>query len=171
MDRAGELEFSEFVARRHGHLVRSAFVLVGDVHRAEDLVQSALYRTFVAWPRLRAVAAAETYARTTMVRLALRWRARRWTGEISIQSLPEQQLAVSEDQVVAGLDVWRALRVLPIEQRAVLVLRYLEDLSESDTAVLLRCSVGTVKSRTSRALAALRSSGLLLDDEIPGVAP
>lgn len=162
-------EFAEFVERRHRVLL-SSFVLVGDVQRAEDLVQTALCRTFTSWSRLRSVDAAESYVRTIMVRLALRWQARRWSREISSGTVPELLRASHDDHVAVGVDVWRALVGLAIEQRAVLVLGFVEDFSEADTAAVLHCSIGTVKNRTSRALAALRSSGLLVDDE-PGVAP
>jgi RNA polymerase sigma-70 factor (sigma-E family) len=168
VDGGPEREFSEFVARRHRDLVRSAFVLIGDRQRAEDLVQTALFRTFTAWPRLSSVDAAESYTRTTMVRLALRWRARRWTNEIATRDVPESPLSAEDDDAAMCLDVWRALRTLPVEQRAVLVLRYLEDLSEAETAAVLHCSVGTVKSRASRALNVLRSCGLF--DDTRGVS-
>jgi RNA polymerase sigma-70 factor (sigma-E family) len=168
VDGEPEREFSEFMARRHRDLVRSAFVLIGDRQRAEDLVQTALFRTFTAWSRLRSVDTAESYARTTMVRLALRWRARRWTSEIATGDVPESPLSADDDDAVMGVDVWRALRTLAVEQRAVLVLRYLEDLSEAETAAVLHCSIGTVKSRASRALDVLRSCGLL--DDTRGVS-
>ena len=103
-----------------------------------------------------------------MVRLALRWRTRRWVNEVPTEVLSESFPAGPEDGLAAGVDVWRALAGLPIEQRAVLVLRYVEDLSEVDTAAALRCPVGTVKSRSNRALSTLRSSGLLAVDEATG---
>ena len=168
VDDSAEAEFAAFVARRHRALVRSAFLLLGDVHLAEDLVQTSLYRTWSRWPRLRSTGAAESYVRTTMVRLALRWRTRRWVNEVPTDVLPESFPAGPADGLAAGLDVWRALAGLPIEQRAVLVLRYFEDLSEADTAAVLRCPVGTVKSRSNRAMSTLRSSGLLAVDEATG---
>jgi RNA polymerase sigma-70 factor (sigma-E family) len=155
--------FAEFVAARYGALVRSGYLLVGDRGLAEDLVQSALYRTFVAWGRLRAEQAAESYTRVTMVRLAGRWSRRRWRGEISEpDGFDESRVEVDRaGDVGVGIDVRRALAGLPWSQRAVLVLRYFDDLSEAQTAQVLGCSVGTVKSRASRGLAALRTAGLV----------
>ncbi|GAB3419615.1 SigE family RNA polymerase sigma factor [Flindersiella endophytica] len=160
---AGEAEraFGDFVAARYGSLVRSAYLLTGDLGHAEDLVQTSLMRTYGSWRNLADPANAEAYTRKVMVRLATRWRRRRWSGEAPTFPLPEPP---TPDQA-ADLDltdaVRRALRSLPIAQRAVLVLRYYEDRTEAEIAELLGCSVGTVKSRASRALATLRSAGLL----------
>lgn len=153
--------FDEFVARRYRALVRTAFLLVGDVGQAEDLVQSALYRTFRAWASLREPAAVEAYTRTTMIRLAGRWRRRRWSGEIPSADPSERADSRGEIDRSDAIDLWRALAGLSMPHRTVLVLRFYEDLSEAECAALLNCSVGTVKSRTSRALGALRASGNL----------
>jgi RNA polymerase sigma-70 factor (sigma-E family) len=153
-------EFSEFVARSYRPLVRTAYLLVGDAGHAEDLVQSALMRTMRSWHRLRATEAAMAYTRVTIVRLAGRWRERRWRGEIPSDALPDRSDG-AESSAVAALDVRAALARLPWAQRAVLVLRYFEDLTEPQTAELLGCSTGTVKSRASRGLATLRETGLL----------
>ena len=156
-------EFAEFVAARYRALVRRGLVLTGDSGHAEDLTQSALIRTYLAWGRLRDPANAESYARKTLVRLAVRARERRWRGEIAAGRVPEPTsgpgTGAPQDDLV--LDVRRALAALPIGQRAVLMLRYLDDLSEADTARLLGIPVGTVKSRAARALASLRQTGLL----------
>jgi RNA polymerase sigma-70 factor (sigma-E family) len=158
MESVDAAEFDRFVAGRYASLVRSAFLLIGDRGEAEDLVQSALYRTFRSWHRLTAAEAAEAYTRTTMLRLALRWRRRRWRGEIPTDQVPEEAgRAGGSVSGVDAVDVGRALDSLPIQQRAVLVLRYFDDLSEAQTAAALGCSVGTVKSRASRAIAALRA--------------
>lgn len=157
-------DFDAFVGRHYQSLVRSAFLLISDRHQAEDLVQTALFRTFMHWRRLRAPDAAAHYTRTTMVRLAIRWRQRKWRGEVPSNELPERYTLSEVDGSGVGVDVMRALARLPVEQRAVLVLRYLDDLTEPQTATVLRCSVGTVKSRASRALTALRSANLLTDD-------
>lgn len=108
--------------------------------------------------------AAAEYTRTTLVRLAIRWRRRKWCGEVPSAELPERSTLSHSERVGVGVDVMRALAQLPLEQRVVLVLRYFDDLSEAETASVLRCSVGTVKSRTSRALNALRAMTLLIDD-------
>jgi RNA polymerase sigma-70 factor (sigma-E family) len=149
--------FAAFVAARYAALVRTAFLFVGDRGHAEDLVQSALSRTYSHWARIRSRSAAEAYTRTTMARLAGRWSHRRWVGELASGVSPEESDGLDP---LAGraqaLDLYAALGRLPWPQRAVLVLRYFEDLSEAETAAVLRCSPGTVKSRASRALAALR---------------
>jgi RNA polymerase sigma-70 factor (sigma-E family) len=159
---ADDAAFAEFVASRYQALVGSALLLVGDRGHAEDLVQDALFRTFLAWDRLRAVEAVDAYARTTMVRLAGRWWRRRWRGEIAGD--PAESVSAAwgvAAGVDAALDVRAALAGLPWQQRAALVLRFFDDLSEADTAAVLGCSVGTVKSRTSRGLASLRAAGML----------
>jgi RNA polymerase sigma-70 factor (sigma-E family) len=156
-------EFADFVAARYRALVRTGFGLTGDVGHAEDLAQSALIKTYLSWGRLREPGNAEAYARRTLVRLALRERQRRWRGEISAGQLAE--LAGAEVTAVdsrdLALDVRNALAALPADQRAVLVLRYLDDQSEADTAQMLGVPPGTVKSRAARGLAGLRKAGLL----------
>lgn len=157
--------FEAFVAARYGSLLRAAFLLTGDRQLAEDLVQSALMRCHPAWKH-SAPAHPEAYVRTAMVRLATRGRRRLWRGEVSVEALPD---VPSQDEASAATDallVQRALAGLSVQHRAVVVLRYLYGLPEAECAAVLRCSVGTVKSRSSRALAALRASGLLDDVEV-----
>ena len=160
--------FRQFVAARYPSLVRTAFLMTGDRGHAEDLVQTSLLRTYGAWRRLAEPANAEAYTRRVMVRLATRWRSRRWHGERTADRLPE---TASADQAVS-IDLAEAVRAallaLPVGQRAVLVLRFYEQQSEAEIAELLDCSVGTVKSRASRGLAALRTAGLLADVALPG---
>jgi len=156
-------EFAEFVAARYRALVRTGLLMTGDRGHAEDLAQSALIRTYLAWGRLRKPTNAEAYARRTLVRLALRARQRRWNAEIPAERVARHGAGApagpGHDDLV--LDVRRALAALPPGQRAVLVLRYLDDQSEAQTAQLLGISVGTVKSRAARGLASLRRAGLL----------
>ena len=161
--------FAEFASVRYRSLARTAYLLVGDRGHAEDLVQTALYKTFTAWGRLRAVEAAEAYTRTTMVRLAGRWGRRHWRGERP-DAAPGSHLLADPgprgdpaDASAVSIDVRAALARLPMTQRAALVLRFFDDLSEADTAAILGCSPGTVKSRLSRGLAGLRAGGLLGD--------
>ena len=155
-------EFAEFVAARYRALIRTGLGLTGDLGHAEDLAQSALIRTYLSWGRLRDPANAEAYARQTLVRLALRERQRRWHGEISADPVPEPAgLTDGHEHENLALDVRRALATLPVDQRAVLVLRYLDDQSESQIAQILGISRGTVKSRAARGLAGLRKAGLL----------
>jgi RNA polymerase sigma-70 factor (sigma-E family) len=158
---ARDEEFAAFVAARYRALVRRGVLLTGDSGHAEDLTQSALIKTYLAWSRIRDPANAESYARKTQVRLALRARGRRWRGEIAAARIPEPAPGQPAGQDDLALDVRRALAALPAGQRAVLMLRYLDDLSEAETARLLGIPVGTVKSRTARALASLRQTGLL----------
>ncbi len=155
--------FGEFVAASYAGLVRTAYLLTGDRGHAEDLVQQCLLAAYRTWP---GIAEPEAYVRASMVRLATRWRARRWRGEVPTDPLPDVSPGpgAGEDPATAVPDavlVRRALGTLPASQRAVLVLRYFDDRSEAEIAEILRCSVGTVKSRTSRALATLRAQGLL----------
>ncbi len=161
-------EFGEFAAARYGALVRTAFLLTGDRGHAEDLAQSALLKTYLAWGRLRAPENAEAYTRRILIRLAGRSRRRRWSGEIpagevaeTVQWRARNHVAAPAASVDGAVDVRRALAELPPGQREVLVLRFLDDRSEAETAALLGISPGTVKSRVSRGLASLRQAGLL----------
>jgi RNA polymerase sigma-70 factor (sigma-E family) len=156
----GESAFAEFVAGGYAGLVRTAYLLTGDRGLAEDLVQQCLLSTYRAFRRLDDVDRAEAYTRTSMVRLATRWRRRRWSGEVPTDPMPEHAVDDFASGVATTEVTRRALATLPAGQRAVLVLRYFDDRSERETAEMLGCSVGTVKSRTSRALAALRAAGL-----------
>jgi RNA polymerase sigma-70 factor, ECF subfamily len=154
-----EDEFRRFVAARSAALLRTAHLLTGgDRALAEDLLQVALTRTYLAWHRIDDPGAVEAYVRTTLARTAASWWRRRWHGERATEVLPEQ---VDDDRTVA-LDErdawWRLVRALPARQRAVVVLRFYEDLTEAETARALGLSVGTVKSHTARALAALRTA-------------
>ena len=156
--------FDAFVAARYSSLLRAAFVLTGDRGHAEDLVQAALMRSYPAW-RGSAPESPEAYVRTVMVRLALRWRRRRSFGETPTEVLPEGSASDAIGALDLSLALQAALKELTIEHRAVIVLRYLGQLSEAETAAVLGCSVGTVKSRHSRALSALRQGGVLEERE------
>jgi RNA polymerase sigma-70 factor (sigma-E family) len=151
--------FAGFVRARYASLLRYAFLLTADRGHAEDLVQDGLARTYGAWGRLAEPAAADAYTRTTLVRLALRARRRRWRGETPTSVLPERPLDSGDLDLAES--VRAALATLPADQRAVLVLRYYDDRTEREIAALLDCSPGTVKSRAARGLAALRETGLL----------
>jgi len=153
--------FDEFVARAAAPLGRTAALLAGDRHLAEDLLQTALAKTYLRWHRLREPAAAEAYVRRVMVTTLVKWRRRRWLGEIPSADVPERAATSFSDEADTRDQLRRALALLPPAQRAVLVLRYFEDLGEEQVASILGCSRGTVKSRTFRALAALRSLDLL----------
>ncbi|MFY1598010.1 SigE family RNA polymerase sigma factor [Micromonospora sp. WMMD737] len=151
-----EEEFRDFVAARSGALLRTAYLLSGDWATAEDLLQTALTKTYLAWKRLGGIEAIEPYARRVMINTSTSWWRRRWHGERPTDVLPER---AGIDEIEQQLDrdlLWRHLSALPSRQRAVLVLRFYEDMSEAQTAALLGISPGTVKSQTSRALGTLR---------------
>lgn len=154
-------EFEEFVRARTGALLRSAYLLTGDQHLAEDLVQSALARTHRAWRRLRHTGNAEAYARRTMYHLQVSWWRRGRVAEVLPGELPEVPSRRRDDDHAGAtalrLSLRDALLKLPPRQRAVLVLRFFEDRAEAESAELLGVSVGTVKSQTAKALGRLRT--------------
>jgi RNA polymerase sigma-70 factor (sigma-E family) len=156
-------EFEAFVQARYQAMVRTAALLLGATGQAEDLVQSALLRTYLRWDNLAQRSSAEAYTRTVMVRLALRWGRRRWRGEQPTAALDVVSVDDATEAIDEADEVARLLGRLPATQRAVLVLRYYDQLTEAETAQVLRCRPGTVKSRTARALAALREGGLLVE--------
>jgi RNA polymerase sigma-70 factor (sigma-E family) len=162
--------FEAFVRERWPSLVRTAYVLVLDTAAAQDLAQEALVVLHRRWGRLRDPLAAEAYARQVMVRRAGKQRRRRASSEVVTDRLPERPTADPAVAAVLADAVEAALRSLPVAQRAVLVLRYLEGRSEAETALLLGVRPGTVKSRASRALAALRAGGLLDDEPVTTTA-
>lgn len=149
--------FDEFVGARWAALLRTCYLLTHDRGTAEDLLQTALLKSWRAWSRL--AENPEPYVRRVIVNTyASGWR-RRWRGELPHATLPGESLPDRSglDQDVADRDLlWRALAELPRRQRAVVVLRYFEDLSEAEVAQLLGVSTGTVKSQASKALAHLR---------------
>ena len=151
---ASERAFDTFARASGDRLLRSAYLLTGNHATAQDLVQSALTTTWTHWSRLREPAAAEAYARRCMARTSASWWRRKWRGEVSTGELPES--GVAADDVATSVAVLSALSLLDHRARSVLVLRFFDDLSEADTAAALGISVGTVKSRTSRALVKLR---------------
>lgn len=155
MRRDEEAEFEAFVASSGRRLLRTAYLLVGDRHHAEDLLQTALERTARRWGRLSGVP--EAYARTVLANLATdRWRRLAARPRELFGSPPERGLPDVAGDLVVRDALMSALRELTRRQRAVLVLRYFNDLTEPETADVLGISVGTVKSTTSRALGRLR---------------
>ncbi|MBE1611166.1 SigE family RNA polymerase sigma factor [Actinopolymorpha pittospori] len=149
-----EEAFDAFVRGRMPELLRFGHMLTGNADAAADLVQDALERTLAAWPRVRNREDPEGYVRRTMVnRNVSIWRRRR--REYLMDDLPDETQHV--DPPLPDQELHKALNSLPRRQRAVLVLRFSEDLSERQTAELLGCSVGTVKSQTFKALAKLRA--------------
>ena len=155
--------FRGFVESRYAALVRFGTLLTADPGRGEDLVQDALVKTLRAWDRLHPDGNPEAYTRTIMTHASWRAARRLWRGEHPTGELPEQPGPDVYREVDTADAVRRALASLPAQQRVVLVLRYWDHLSEAEIAHRLGVSAGTVKSRASRALAHLRSSGLLAD--------
>lgn len=156
MDAADEEQFRAFVVSSWPSLLRTAFLLTGDHHHAEDLVQSALVRTHRYWRRIQRTDAPEVYVRRVLVSLnANLWRRRRVAEHVT-DVVPEPRCV--EDPVMYDLreELWQATLRLPRQMRAVLVLRYFEDLSVAEVARILGCSEGAVKSQTSRGLVRLR---------------
>jgi RNA polymerase sigma-70 factor (sigma-E family) len=159
---AGQDAFRDYVAGRSSRLLKTAWLLTGDWHLAEDLLQTALAKTSLAWHRIERWESVDAYVRKAMVTTYATWWRRKWRGETPTHDLPEQ-LTVSDayNEVDLRESVRRALVTLPSRQRAVVVLRYFEDLSEAETAAALGCSVGAVKSHASRAITKLRESSML----------
>ncbi len=165
-----EADFVEYVAARQQALLRTAYVLTGHRHTAEDLLQTALAKAYLSWGRLRDPHAADAYVRRIMVNEHASWWRRAWRRrEASIGVLPEPRRdgrsaaagfggpAVDETEASGERDaMWTLVQTLPPRQKAAMVLRFYEDLSEAETARVLGVSVGTVKSQTSRAVATLR---------------
>jgi RNA polymerase sigma-70 factor (sigma-E family) len=165
-------DFADFVQRRSGALLRAAWLLTsGDWALAEDLAQTALGEVWRRWDRVAGMDAPDAYAHKVLVNISLRWRGRRWTGEIASAELPEYTAATGGfQQVDVRESLRRALRELTAKQRAVIMLRYFEDRTEAETAALMGCSVGTVKSQASKALARLRLVPGLADILTEGTA-
>lgn len=163
--------FAELVEARSTALLRLAYAVVGDHQLAQDLLQEALVKVYVAWPHLRAPSSTEAYARRTIVTTAISWRRRRSFHEPPVDVVPDAEGDGDQSDRLATHDVlWEQVRGLPPRQRAALVLRYYEDLSEAETAELMGCSTGTVKSQLSVALGKLRErvgpdTGVLFPEE------
>ena len=150
-------EFAEFVHARSTALHRAAYLMVGEVSLAQDLVQEALTKTYVAWPRLRDKGNAEAYTRKAITTTAISWfRRKQWANERSTESPPDKGSPGHADHVAQSAWLWSALMELPVRQRAAIVLRYYEDLTEAQTAEAMGCAVGTVKSQVSVGLSKLR---------------
>lgn len=154
-------EFEDFVAARSTQLLRTAYLLTRDHGRAEDLLQTALAKAWLSWRRIQTTP--DAYVRKVMVNTYATWWRRKWNDERPSSELPEP--AHEEADGWMRHDLWTALGHLPRGQRAVIVLRFFEDLTEAETARVLECSIGTVKSQTARALTRLRIDAVLLEGE------
>jgi RNA polymerase sigma-70 factor (sigma-E family) len=151
-------QLADYVSARWPALVRYATVVCGDAVEGEELAQAALVRVASRWWLLRDRDNIDAYVRKTIVHGHLNLRSRLRDREQRVADLPQRPAADALDGVGRGVDIRRALAALPPKQRAVLALRYLDDMTEAQAAAVLGCSVGTVKSQSSKALATLRAS-------------
>ena len=162
-----EDDFTDFVAASSARLLRTAYLVTGDPQQAQDLLQIALERTYRRWGRVRRSQLPEAYVRRMIVNAATdAWRAARGRQTVVLDEThapPRPDAAVSD--LITRQALFACVRELPVGQRAVLVLRYFDDLTEAETARVLGCSVGTIKSQHARAIARLRQ---LLPDGRPG---
>jgi RNA polymerase sigma-70 factor (sigma-E family) len=161
----GSRDFADFVRQRSTPMLRTAWLLTGgDWALAEDLAQAAFSEVWRHWPRVSVMDAPEAYAHKVMLNTFLSWRRRRWTTEISTERIVVSRATTGGFATVDMREVLRhALGQLTAKQRAVIALRYFEDRSEAETAAIMGCTVGTVKSQASRAIAKLRKQPGLAD--------
>lgn len=171
MDQRDEREFAEYFAARQQAVRRTAYLLCGDWHRADDLAQTAFVSLHRHWRKVRDKAALDAYVRRTLVRAVIDESRRPWRRERSVPdttTVPASAVSVTADtgeRVATKEALLDGLRRVPPRQRAVLVLRFLEGLDVAGVAEALGCSQGTVKSQTARGLEALRAAlGDALDD-------
>jgi RNA polymerase sigma-70 factor (sigma-E family) len=150
---ADEAAFDDFVVARSQALLRTAYLLVQDEGLAEDLLQTALTKAWFKWSKIEDP---EAYVRRILVTTSASWWRRRWTRETPSSEVPEREPVSGGETSAPDQDLWDAIGHLPRRQRAVVVLRYIEDRTEAETAELLNCSVGTVKSQGAKARAKLR---------------
>jgi RNA polymerase sigma-70 factor (sigma-E family) len=151
-----EEQYTEYVTARLPALRRIAYLLCGDEHRADDIVQIAITRLYVHWRKARAADNLDAYVRTIVVRTFLNEQRSGWFSRTRVVDEPPERLAPPGPDVETSQVLHAALRRVPPKQRAVLVLRFLFDLPVTLVADILGCSMGTVKSQTSHGLAALR---------------
>ena len=153
--RPRDAEFADFVATREASLRRLAVMLCQDWHRADDLVQAAITKLYVHWPKAKSADSTDAYVRAIVVREFLDERRSSWIRRVTLTSqLPDRPAAGADPET--SLDMQAALAGLPPRQRATLVLRFYCDLPVEQVAHVLGCTPGTVKSQTAKALASLR---------------
>ena len=157
-----EESFEAFVAARGPRLFATAVLITPDRGLAEDLVQTSLLKVWRHWSRI--TVNPEAYVRRTMVHTYTTWWRRKWNGELPTAQLPDRAVASAIDVADDRNDLRAALARLPRRQRAVVVLRFYEDLSVAEVAAILGCSEGTVKGQTSKALARLGADESLRPD-------
>lgn len=153
---ARDAEFTAYLHARQPQLLRTAYLLTGDRHQAEDVLQTSLAKLYLAWDKVRDRDSVDAYVRRIMVNENNSLWRRGWKKrEFATEVLPDREFRDEYDEGLSGA-MWDVVQTLPKKARAVVVLRYYEQLTEAETADLLGISVGTVKSQCSRALAALR---------------
>ena len=157
-------EFREYVATRGRALLRSAYLLTGNLPDAEDLVQSALAKTYQAWARIEDLGALDGYVRRAMVNTHISWWRKRRLEEFPTDEIPDRPVADHAGDSDLHDSLRRAIDRLPQRMRAAVLLRYFEDMTEAEVADVLGVSQGTVKSTVSRAVAKLRCDGGLLPE-------
>lgn len=165
---SGEACFADYVARHRPALLRAAVAITGDPHRAEDVLQGALLRVLPHWPSIRDGAAADSYVRRTMLHQHISWcRQPSYRNESVRSEVPEPAGGGLGDLSPAGRsgDLWLLVATLPPRQRSTVALRFYEGLSVAETAAVLGCSSGTVKSNSHHALARLRA--MIEHDDLP----
>lgn len=148
-------EFDAFMTASWASLYRTAVLMTGDRHLAEDLLQNTMGKVYKAWPRVSRVDHPRSYARTVLAHEVASWWRKKSSSELPTEDWPDTGLPGHDDSVVAKVLVWRTLQELPPRQRAVVVLRYYEDLTEAEIAAALAISAGAVKSHAHQALRSL----------------
>jgi RNA polymerase sigma-70 factor (sigma-E family) len=151
-----ELDFVEFVAARWTSLYRLAYLLTASPIAAEDLLQTTLEKAYMSWSRIGRMEFPEAYVRRMLANALVSSRRRAWLREVPSDSMPETAGDVIDVGVLDRSLLWPLVCALPVRQRAVIVLRYYEDLTEAQIADVIGCAPGTVKSQTSAAMKALR---------------
>ncbi|VVJ19832.1 putative RNA polymerase sigma factor [Amycolatopsis camponoti] len=154
-------DFTEYVTARSAWLRKVAYLLCGDWHRADDLVQAAITRLYASWPRAARADNLDGYVRRTLVNVYLAEQRTAWWRRVDLRGADHDSPPAPGPDLDSALDLRAALDRLPARQRATVVLRYFGDQSVAETARALRCSEGTVKSQTAKAVDTLR--GLLAE--------
>jgi RNA polymerase sigma-70 factor (sigma-E family) len=168
---AKDADFTAYLAARQPALLRTAYLLTGNRANAEDLLQNSLAKLYLSWDKVRQRESLDGYVRRIMVNENnSQWRRPWKRHEVAVEQVPERRATADTYDDGQSALMWSFVQTLPRRQRAVVVLRYYEDLTEAETAQALGCSVGTVKSQASRALASLRErapTGLRPDGPTP----
>ena len=161
------MDFDEYVAARGPALERYAFVLTGDLHRSQDLVQTALVKAYRRWGWVQSADQPDAYVRRIVTRTYLDWRRRRSSHELPVADVPDVVGADPTEEVVGRDEVRRALARLSPKQRAVLVLRHYEGYDDAKIAAVLGCSEGTVRTHASRGAQRLKEALQSMMEELP----